>query len=145
MKEEAIQSPEINTDGLLPKMDAFMRTMHYVTMDFTVEPKKKHIATCIDYQDLNQLRHEFLREMIASVIQYVYSRSKQKEILTAESKDRELEGAYSILQQRANEKFRPSSVKGQFSELLLFNLLMHHFKAVPIIRKMKNTEVLPIL
>ncbi|PBQ32733.1 hypothetical protein CNR22_13430 [Sphingobacteriaceae bacterium] len=136
--------PVVDTDALLPKMDAFMRTMHHVALDFTIEPKKKHIATCIDYQDLNQLRSEFLREMIASVTRYVYSKGKQDEILSAESVDREPSDAHSILQQRAKEKFRPSSVQGQFSELLLFNLLMYHFKAVPIIRKMKittNTEL----
>lgn len=144
MPTKATIQSEIDIDSLLPKMDAFMRTMHYATLDLTVEPKKKHIATCIDYSDLNQLRSEFLREMIASVTRYVYSRGKQNEIIKAESLDRELEDAHSILQQRAKEKFRPSSVKGQFSELLLFNLLTYHFKAVPIIRKMKittNTEM----
>lgn len=138
------KAPEVEIESLLPKMDAFMRTMHHVSLDLTLEPKKQHIATCIDYQDLNQLRSEFLREMIASVTRYVYSRGKQNEIIAGESKDRELEDAHSILQQRAKEKFRPSSVKGQFSELLLFNLLTYHFKAVPIIRKMKittNTEM----
>lgn len=135
---------EVDIESLLPKMDAFMRTMHHVSMDLTIEPKKKHIATCIDYSDLNQLRSEFLQEMISSVTRYVYSKGKQKEIVAAESVDRELEDAQAILQQRAKDKFRPSSVKGQFSELLLFNLLNYHFKAVPIIRKMKlttNTEL----
>ena len=135
---------EVDIESLLPKMDAFMRTMHHVSMDLTIEPKKKHIATCIDYSDLNQLRSEFLQEMISSVTRYVYSKGKQKEIVASESVDRELEDAQAILQQRAKDKFRPSSVKGQFSELLLFNLLNYHFKAVPIIRKMKlttNTEL----
>lgn len=135
---------DVDIESLLPKMDAFMRTMHYVSMDLTIEPKKKHIATCIDYSDLNQLRNEFLQEMISSVTRYVYSKGKQKKIVADESADRELEDAQAILQMRAKDKFRPSSVKGQFSELLLFNLLNYHFKAVPIIRKMKittNTEL----
>lgn len=130
---------EIDIEALLPKMDAFMRTMHYVSLDLTVEPKKKHLVTCIDYVDLNQLRNEFIREMIASVTRYVYSKNQQSKILSLESKDREPEDAHAVLHQRAKDKFRPSSVQGQFSELLLFNLLNYHFKAVPIIRKMKLT------
>lgn len=129
-----------DTEALLPKMEAFIRTMHHLELDLDIEPKKKHICTCINYSDLNQLRSEFLRELLASVTRYVYSRSKQEEIIQASAKEgREFADAHGILQQRAREKFRPSDVQGQFSELLLFNLLNFHFKAVPLIRKMKIT------
>lgn len=130
---------DIDIDQLLPKMDAFVKTLHSVSIDVSLEPKKAHLATCIQYQDLSQLREEFLHQLIASVTRYVYSKSKVSEILSVLQTENEMPDAYDLLAQRAKEKFRPSTTQGQFSELLLFNLLQHHFKAIPVIRKMKLT------
>lgn len=126
-------------ESLLPKMEAFMRTLYHVTLDFEIKPAKKHIATCIDYNDLIQLRPEFTKELLASVTRFVYSRAKSKQIVDSLSGQHELEDAYNLLTQQAKDKFRPYSVQGQFSELLLFNLLQYHFRAIPLIRKMKIT------
>lgn len=129
----------VDIEALLPKMEAFMRTLYHVSVDFEIKPKKEHIATCINYNDLLQLRPEFTKELLASVTRFVYSRSKSKDIVAALSADHELEDAYNLLTQQAKDKFRPYSVQGQFSELLLFNLLQYHFRAIPLIRKMKIT------
>ena len=129
----------VDIESLLPKMDAFMRTLYHVTLDFEIKPKKQHVATCINYNDLLQLRPEFTKELLSSVTRFVYSRTKSKEIVKALTVDHELEDASNLLTQQAKDKFRPYSVQGQFSELLLFNLLQHHFRAVPLIRKMKIT------
>ena len=130
---------KIDIDSLLPKMDAFMRTMHHVSMDLEINPKKEHIGTCINYNDLIQLKTDFVKELLASVSRFVYAQAKGKEIVTKLEADHETEDAYNLLNQQAKDKFRPYSVQGQFSELLLFNLLQYHFKAVPLIRKMKIT------
>jgi hypothetical protein len=129
----------VDIESLLPKMEAFMRTLYHVTLDFEIKPTKKHIATCIDYNDLIQLRPEFTKELLASVTRFVYSRAKSKQIINSLTEEHELEDAYNLLTQQAKGKFRPYSVQGQFSELLLFNFLQYHFKAVPLIRKMKLT------
>ncbi|MES2458685.1 MAG: DUF1837 domain-containing protein [Bacteroidota bacterium] len=130
---------EIDFEKLLPKMEAFIRTMHHVSMDLEIKPKKKHIGTCINYNDLIQLKEEFIKELLASVTRFVYSKAKGKEIVQKLETDHETEDAFNLLNQQAKDKFRPYTVQGQFSELLLFNLLQYHFKAVPLIRKMKIT------
>jgi hypothetical protein len=129
----------VDIESLLPKMEAFLRTLYHVSLDFDIRPKKKHIATCINYSDLIQLRLEFTKELLASVTRFVYSRAKSMEIVGKLSTDHELEDAYNLLTQQAKDKFRPYSVQGQFSELLLFNFLHYHFRSVPLIRKMKIT------
>jgi hypothetical protein len=129
----------VDIESLLPKMEAFMRTLYHVKLDFEIKPQKQHIATCIDYSDLLQLRPEFTKELLASVTRFVYSRAKSKQIVNVLTTEHELEDAYNLLTQQAKDKFRPYSVQGQFSELLLFNLLQHHFRAAPLIRKMKIT------
>ena len=129
----------VNVKALLPKMEAFMRTLYHVTLDFEIKPQKQHIATCINYSDLIQLRPEFTKELLASVTRFVYSRAKSKQIVESLTADHEIEDAHNILTQQAKDKFRPYSVQGQFSELLLFNFLQYHFHAIPLIRKMKIT------
>lgn len=133
-----MQSADI--DKLLGKTEAFINTMYYVKDDFSLLPKKEHIGTCIQYSDLQEMRTEFVEEMVSSVVQYVYSRNEQivlKKKFTEEG--REDSAASEKLRIRANQKFRKGFLKGQFSELLLFNLLQHHFKAAPLLRKMLIT------
>src|ERR1700743_1873730 len=100
----------VDIESLLPKMEAFTRTLYHVTLDFEIKPKKQHIATCINYNDLLQLRPEFTKELLASVTRFVYSRAKSKEIVKALSVDHELEDAYNLLTQQAKDKFRPYSI-----------------------------------
>lgn len=135
-----IMASQEDIEKMLPRLDAFMRTLHHVCVDFNIEPKKEHIASCINYSDLLQMRKEFLHEMLSSVVRYVYSKSKTSHIVQAGiDEGREETDAWGALTIRAREKFKPSGIKGQFSELLLFNLLQFHFRAVPLLRKMKIT------
>lgn len=129
--------PTIN--NLLVPTEAFIRTMYAVHDVLAFEPTKNHIATCINYADLQEMRDNFIREMKNMVNSFVYSATKQKELIAALSNGRDLGGAYTELHQRACEKFRSTDLKGQFSELLLCILLQHYFRAVPLLRKMAIT------
>jgi hypothetical protein len=130
----------INIDDLRAKTDALIDTMYAVRDDFSLIPQKEHIGTCINYSDLIEMRDEFLQELILTVVQWVYSRNKQETLLRQfEAEGRDLSGANVLLSRRAISKFRRSDLQGQFSELLLANLLQHYFKAVPLLRKMTLT------
>jgi hypothetical protein len=74
------KSTLINIEDLLSKTEAFMAKMHIVKQDLNLLPKKDHIATCIKYSDLLEMRDEFVKEMVASVVRYVYSAEKSSKI-----------------------------------------------------------------
>lgn len=130
----------VDIESLLVKTEAFISTMYYVHDDFTLIPKKEHIGTIINYSDLQQMRNDFVEEMIHTVVKYVYSEEKQNEMIEEfVNEGRDISAAYSKLAVKAKKKFRPDYIQGQFSELLLFNLLQYHFKAAPLLRKMPIT------
>ncbi|MDB5338932.1 MAG: hypothetical protein JWN70_4551 [Planctomycetaceae bacterium] len=126
-------------DSLLIPTGAFIKTMYAVRDVFAFEPTKEHIATCINYADLQEMRDNFVREMKNMVNGFVYSAAKQKSMIEGFSEGRDLGGASTELHQRACDKFRASCLKGQFSELLLCNLLQHFYRAAPLLRKMPIT------
>jgi len=133
---------DIDIIPLLSKTEAFLNTMYYVEIDLSLKPQKQHIATCIKYSGLIQLRGNFIRQLTNSVIKYVYSGAKQTQILeelTTGNDAVDESDAITELYQQACQYFRPSDIHGQFSELLLFNFLQHHFKALPVVRKMTIT------
>ncbi|MFA6028327.1 MAG: DUF1837 domain-containing protein [Elusimicrobiota bacterium] len=130
----------VDTDSLLIKTDALLRSMHFVEESFGLKPDKDHIGACIGYSDLVEMRPEFIDEMMASVSDYVYTAPRQRAMRDDFERDGRGEAAaFAMVDLKAKQKFRPWSVKGQFSELLLFNLLQHFFKAAPLLRKMPIT------
>lgn len=129
----------VDIKALIPEMSAFMDKLIQVDIDLNLEPKKGHKAICIKYANDIQMSREFLDELIASTLRFVYSRAKQGEIILDLKMGREESDAWMLLRSKAKNKFRESSQKGQFSELLLYNLLLYNYNAVPIIRKMKLT------
>lgn len=130
--------PEI--DQLLLRTEAFIKTMHVVEKPLPFATHKQHLTTCIKYADLQEMRPEFIREMMNTVNAFVYSKKRQEELVEIfVSEGRDAGAAWSELGRRAHKKFRRDDLKGQFSELLLCNLLQHHFKAVPLLRKMSLT------
>lgn len=127
-------------DSLLIQTESLMRTMYVVREDFALAPKKDHIATCINFNDLQSMRDNFVNELRDLILQFVYSPERIESIhkdLVASKKDKW--AACSAVLARAHSKFRASSVRGQFGELLLSVLLQHHFRAVPVLRKMPIT------
>lgn len=131
---------------LLDKIEPLIQTMQYVKMDVALSPQKEHIITSIKYQGLNQMRTDFIQRLTSSTIKYVLSKSqydkRKTELISDEGFD-ETDATVELFQQARNY-FRTSEIKGQFAELLLYNLLQHYFKAIPVVRKMRittNTEV----
>ncbi len=126
--------------GLTRNTDAFLKTMYAVRDHFSLTPEKARVATCITYADLQEMRDAFLRELTNTAITFVYSPERQQQIVSMLQKEgRDIAGAYSELLNRARKKFRKSNLQGQFSELLLSNLLQHYYRAAPLLRKMPIT------
>ncbi len=130
----------IDIEQLLSKTDALIKTMYAVKEDLALLPCKEHIATCIDYSDLLEMRDDFVSELFSTVVTFVYSHTKQIELKDCfKNEGRDDSAAWCKVASNAIGKFRISNLKGQFCELLLFNLLQHYYKAAPLLRKMPIT------
>ncbi|MCL2050750.1 MAG: DUF1837 domain-containing protein [Lachnospiraceae bacterium] len=120
---------------------ALFNHVHIISQKFDILPDTPHYGIAIDYVDLQESREQFVRELINTVVDWVYSIARQESILSRLKKDgRSNANATTELIQKAFEKFRPSTdgklLNGQFGELLLANCLQHLFEAMPILRKM---------
>jgi len=136
MTKEDIVKRLINNDSLFNKI-------HVIQQRFDILPDNKdHFGACIKYQDLGEMRNEFINELVDSVIDWVYSTQKYKRIIDALiAKGKSESAANSELLRKAREKFRKGDdsnllIQGQLGELLLFHFIQRCFDAVPILRKM---------
>ncbi|WP_214752944.1 DUF1837 domain-containing protein [Exiguobacterium sp. s16] len=126
-------------EELITDLEKLLNTMYVYKNDFSITNGNLHIGTCINYADLLEMRDEFLNELIYTIIEYVYSSTKQEKLIKKFKTGRNISAAYSKLFQHSKSKFRKSSLQGQFSELLIFNLLQYYYNAVPLLRKMAIT------
>jgi Domain of unknown function (DUF1837). len=127
--------------------DALFNNIFVVQQKFDIIPDdKEHIGTSIDYQDLYELRDEFINELYDTIVDWVYSSEKynqQKE--AALKKGKSEQAVFSEIQRNAHDKFRANRnsesllIQGQLGELLLFHYIQRFQRAVPLLRKMKIT------
>lgn len=133
-------SPKISRETierLTGSADYLFQTLVVVRERLSIKPDKEHISACINYTDLIEMRNEFIEELVHTIVPFVYSADCQRKIIERMNDDPAQ--AWSRLRKRARAKFRRSNLKGQFSELLLYNVLRHFFKAAPLVRKMPIT------
>lgn len=125
--------------------DALFHNIHVVHQYFDIVPSEnKHYGTSIDYQDLTELRDDFLNELYDTIVNWVYSSEKYVKMKNAViEKGKSEEAASSEIQRKAREKFRGNKtsdsllIQGQLGELLLFHYIQRFQKATPLLRKMK--------
>lgn len=120
--------------------------IHIVSKKFEILPDDHmHYGACIDYQDIQELREDFLDDLIDTVVDWVYSAKKYAQLRELEIQKGKTDAtANSSVSRKAREKFRKGSgndllVQGQFGELLLFHFIQKCMGAVPLLRKMKIT------
>lgn len=140
-----MDSAYIDIKPFLEKIDNLASKITHITTDVGLAPNGDHLITKIKYQGLNQMRSEFIQSLVSSITRYVLSKTQYANRVKELTNDgiEESEAHANIFQEVANY-FRKSDIKGQFSELLLYNFLQHYFKAIPVVRKMTittNTEV----
>lgn len=127
--------------------DALFNNIYVINQKFDILPyDKMHYGTSIDFQDISELRTEFLNELYDSIVDWVYSSDKYSELKNAIiKKGKTYQAACSEIQRKAQAKFRGNKnsenllVQGQLGELLLFHFIQRFNKAVPLLRKMKIT------
>lgn len=130
----------VSTEPLVEKINHILESLYCISIDLNLNPAKEHHINFINYVDLQEMRKEFINSLFSSVTRYVYSEAQtQKKIKALKREQVEISDAFSMVQSEAIGTFKVNNIKGQFSELLLFNLLQHHFKAVPLVRKMPIT------
>lgn len=111
--------------------DALFNNIFVVQQKFDIVPEDtEHIGTSIAYQDLTELRDEFICELYDTIVDWVYSSGKYTEIKNAAiSKGKTEQAANSEVQRKAHQKFRGDRdseqllVQGQLGELLLFHYI----------------------
>lgn len=127
--------------------DALFRKVHIVTQKYDILPNdKEHIGAYIEYQDINELREEFLEELIDSIVDWIYSSEKFSELKQKAMNNGKSEAAAAQeVGRKAKMKFRANHnsdkllIQGQMGELLLFHFIQRCMKAVPLLRKMNIT------
>ena len=139
LREEDIKKRLINNNALF-------KDLHIIKQKFDILPdKKEHYGVSIAYQDIQELREDFIDDLLDTVVEWVYSSEKYKELVKKEIAGGKSEAtASSTIQRKARKKFRKGNdqnllVQGQFGELLLFHFIQKCMGAVPLLRKMKIT------
>ena len=120
----------------LSNTELLMNHVYWFHEDLNIEPRKEHYGLSINYSDIKERRDDFLGELVATIVNWVYNKSKQEKIFKDRLKDSDWGNAANFLVNKAYSKFRPGHPQGQFGELLLFNLIQHYYEATPILRKM---------
>lgn len=131
----------------LLKNDSLFNYIYVIEQKFNIVPdQNNHYGASIDYQDLTELRKEFLDELYDSIINWVYSSEKYVELKNIAMKKGKTDSAAAVeISRRSIDKFRATKntkstlLQGQFGELLLFHFIQRFKKAIPLLRKMKIT------
>lgn len=140
INEQYITNHLINNDTLF-------NHIYVIEQNFDIIPNThNHYGACIDYQDITELRTGFLEQLYDSIVDWIYSSDKYKELKNiAINGGKSDAAASSEISRRAREKFRANRnfddilIQGQFGELLLFHFIQRLQKAIPLLRKMKIT------
>jgi hypothetical protein len=121
----------------LSNTELLMNHVYWFYEDLNIEPRKEHYGLSINYSDIKERRDEFLGELLATILNWVYHKSKREKIFDERAKDTDDGNAMNFIVNLAYSKFRPGYPQGQFGELLLFNLIQHYYEAAPILRKQR--------
>lgn len=99
---------ENDINARLTPNDALFDNIYIIQQKFNIVPDKdSHYGASIDYQDISELRNEFLTELYNSIVDWVYSSDKYKELRESAMKmGRSEAAAHAKVQRKAREKFR---------------------------------------
>ena len=131
----------VDLEKLLSNTGSLINTIFWFEHEIKKPKAASHKAVAIKYIDIKEMRDSFIRELKSTASNWVYSKSKYKDLLMEElaKRGQDTQNATSYLTQIVEEKFRKGCPQGQFGELLLFNFIQFFFKAPPLLRKMPLT------
>ncbi|WP_331468043.1 DUF1837 domain-containing protein [Peptostreptococcus porci] len=124
--------------------DSLFNMIGVVVQQYDIIPNnKEHIGAYIEYQDMQELRDEFVEELSDTIVDWIYSSEKYEEIKKKLVNNGKSEAAASqYIGRKAKNKFRANKnsenvlIQGQMGELLLYHFIQKCMKAVPLLRKM---------
>lgn len=125
--------------------DALFNNIYVIEQQFDILPDDRmHYGAAITYQDLMELRSDFLEQLVDTVVDWVYSSEKYADLKARFMASGKSEGAAANqIARKAMEKFRRGDdillIQGQLGELLLFHFIQRFKNAVPLLRKMPIT------
>jgi hypothetical protein len=136
-----LEESKMNTKDFFTHTESLLNHVYWLKQDFDINPKKDHIASAINWTDIEERKHDFLKELVYTVSSWVYNKAKTKSIIDdrLEVTNGDYGNASSFLASQAFSKFRPGHPQGQFGELLLFNFIQYFFEAVALLRKQRIT------
>ena len=131
----------------LIKNDSLFNMIGVIVQQYDILPNnKEHIGAYIEYQDIQELRDEFVEELSYTIVDWIYSSEKYEEIKKKMVNSGMSEAAASeYIGRKAKNKFRANKnsenvlIQGQMGELLLYHFIQKCMKAVPLLRKMNIT------
>lgn len=140
----------LSEKDIIPRLinnDSLFNNIFIYNQVFDIVPNNKpHYGASIAYQDLSELKEDFINELYDSIVDWVYDSEKYVQLKKAAMKKGKTEqAATSEVQRKARAKFRKSAnaedllIQGQLGELLLFHFIQRLQKAAPLLRKMKIT------
>lgn len=138
MTKEEIKSRLITNEALF-------NNIYVIEQNFDIIPNNHpHFGAAIAYQDIRELRMDFLEQLIDTVVDWVYSSEKYEDLKKKYLANGKSEAAaVSAIIRKATQKFRRSNdkllIQGQLGELLLFHFIQRIKHAVPLLRKMPIT------
>ncbi len=126
------------------ELSALFNNILVIDRKFDIVPDKNHFGLAIRYNDIQECREDFITELVNTIGDWIYCRSKQEELLKElQDAGRSPAGSFSKLMHICRSKFRTTTnsslLHGQFGELMLFVTIEKLFSAVPILRKMPIT------
>lgn len=128
-----------NIKQALSSTKGLFNHIFWFKQDFGLLPKKEHIGSAINYNDIKERRDDFLQELTYTITSWVYNNQKQSKIFQERLDETDLANATAFLTDLARSKFRADRPQGQFGELLLFNFIQYFFDAAPLLRKQPIT------
>ena len=125
--------------------DALFNDIYVIEQTFDILPNDhSHFGAAISYQDISELRSDFLNQLVDTVVDWVYSSEKYADLKRQFMASGKTEAAAaSQIIRKAAQKFRRGEdtllIQGQLGELLLFHFIQRIKHAVPLLRKMPIT------
>lgn len=138
MTKEQVRERLLNNEALFNLMFVFQQ-------HFDIVPSSdQHIGASIAYQDIRELRTEFLEALVDTIVDWIYDAKKFEQLKETYKLTGKSDGAASAaVIRKAKSKFRRSNdnllIQGQLGELLLFHFIQKVKEAVPLLRKMNIT------
>ena len=123
--------------------DALFNNIYIVEQSFDILPNDhSHFGAAISYQDISELRKDFLDQLIDTVVDWVYSSEKYDDLKKSfVSSGKSEAAAVSQIIRKAKQKFRRGNdtllIQGQLGELLLFHLVQS-FQPFLVIHSFKH-------